>query len=112
MTVRARNVIISCIFIVLIIILLVYPKKVVTKDSEEFIEKIDSSNSKIDSIYFIKDSIQEKIDTIYIKLQDNNKQYEEDINRIVTNTVNEDYSLFLNYISSNTARLDSIYNSY
>lgn len=78
---------------------------------EEFIEKIDSLDSKIDSIYVVRDSILEKVDTVYIKLEDNKKQYEENFNRVVNNDVNEDYVFFLYYINANRARLDSISNS-
>ena len=78
---------------------------------EEFIEKIDSLDSKIDSIYVIRDSICEKIDTVYVKLEDNNKQYEENFNRVINNDANEDYMFFLDYINTNRARLDSIGNS-
>lgn len=86
-------------------------KKVSNKNPEEFIERIDSLDSRIDSIYIIKDSIQERVDTVYIKLQDNNKQYEEDVNRIINNDADEDCSFFLEYINSNRARLDSISNN-
>lgn len=78
---------------------------------DEFIERIDSLDSKIDSVYDIRDSICEKIDNTYIKLEDNNKQYEENFNRVINNDVNEDYVFFLNYINSNRARLDSLNNN-
>lgn len=78
------------------------------ENPEEFIEKIDSLGSKIDSIYIAKDSIQEKIDTVYIKLEENNRRYEENVNHILNNDVNEDYGFFLEYIDSHRARLDSI----
>lgn len=81
------------------------------KHPDEFIEKIDSLDSKIDSIYVVRDSICEKIDTVYVKLEDNNKQYEENFNRVINNDANEDYVFFLGYINSNRARLDSISNS-
>lgn len=80
----------------------------ITQNPDEFIEKIDSLDSKIDSVYVIGDSIREKIDTVYIKLEDNNKYYEENFNRVINNDVSEDYVFFLNYINSNRARLDSI----
>lgn len=80
----------------------------VTQNPDEFIEKIDSLDSKIDSVYVIGDSIREKIDTVYIKLEDNNKYYEENFNRVINNDASEDYVFFLNYINANRARLDSI----
>lgn len=88
--------------------LLLRPKTV--QNPEESIERIDSLESKIDSIYIVKDSIQEKIDTVYIKLEENNKQYEEDFNNILNNDGSEDLLFFLDYINSNKTRLDSISN--
>lgn len=81
------------------------------QNPEEFIEKIDSLDSKIDSVYVIGDSIREKIDTVYIKLEDNNKYYEENFNRVINNDASENYMFFLNYINTNRARLDSISNN-
>lgn len=83
-------------------------KSPTTQNPDEFIEKIDSLDSKIDSVYVIGDSIREKIDTVYIKLEDNNKYYEENFNRVINNDASEDYVFFLNYINANRARLDSI----
>lgn len=82
-----------------------------TQNPDEFIEKIDSLDSKIDSVYVIRDSICKKIDTVYVKLENNNKQYEENFNRVVNNDVSEDCMFFLNYINFNKSRLDSINNS-
>lgn len=82
-----------------------------TQNPDEFIEKIDSLDSKIDSVYVIRDSICEKIDTVYVKLENNNKQYEENFNRVITNDASEDYVFFLDYINANRARLDSIGNN-
>lgn len=79
-----------------------------TQNPDELIEKIDSLDSKIDSVYVIRDSICEKIDTVYVKLEDNNKYYEENFNRVINNDASEDYVFFLNYINANRARLDSI----
>lgn len=78
------------------------------QNPEKFIERIDSLDSKIDSVYVIGDSIREKIDTVYIKLEDNNKYYEKNFNRVINNDASEDYVFFLNYINANRARLDSI----
>lgn len=78
------------------------------QNPDEFIEKIDSLDSKIDNVYVIRDSICEKIDTVYVKLEDNNKYYEENFNRVINNDASEDYVFFLDYINANRARLDSI----
>lgn len=82
-----------------------------TQNPDEFIEKIDSLDSRVDSIYVIRDNICEKIDTVYIKLEDNNKYYEENFNRVINNDASEDYVFFLDYINANRARLDSISNN-
>ena len=65
-------------------------------------------DSRVDSIYLIRDSIVKEIDTIYYQLEENNSKYEEDLNTIISNTVSEDYIFFRDYIKSNRSRLDSI----
>lgn len=89
-----------------------YSSKVpTTQNPDEFIEKIDSLDSEIDSVYAVRDSICEKIDTVYVKLENNNKQYEENFNHVINNDASEDYVFFLDYINANRARLDSISNN-
>lgn len=63
---------------------------------------------RIDSIYLIKDSLVQEIDTIYYQLEENNSKYEEDLSTIISNTVSEDYVFFRDYINANRSRLDSI----
>lgn len=75
-------------------------------------ERIEHIQSQVDSVYVVKDSIRERIDTVYVKLENNNKQYEKDVNRVLDNDVNEDRVFFLEYINSNRARLDSISHSF
>ena len=65
-------------------------------------------DSRVDSIYLIRDSIVKEIDTIYYQLEENNSKYEEDLSTIISNTVSEDYIFFRDYIKSNRSRLDSI----
>lgn len=72
----------------------------------------DTTDQTIDSIYIVRDSLVERIDTVYKKIDSNNKQYEEDFKHIISNDVNEDYSFFLEYITANRERLDSISNSF
>ena len=69
-------------------------------------------DSRVDSIYLIRDSIVKEIDTIYYQLEENNSKYEEDLSTIISNTVSEDYIFFRDYIKSNRTRIDSINNSY
>lgn len=80
-------------------------------EKEVSVSPVDTLTSKIDSIYVIKDSILEEIDTVYVKLEENKKQYEKNFNRIINHTVSEDYVFFHKYIESNKSRLDSISNS-
>lgn len=79
-------------------------------DSKEYIEKIDSLESEISIFQFKKDSIDTVIDTVYIKIKDNNKRYEKNINNIINNSTNDDYLFFTKYIERNKTRFDSIYN--
>ena len=72
--------------------------------------KIEYLETQIDSIYITKDSLVKQIDTLYIKLEDNRKQYEEDVNLIISNDMHGDSKFFHEYINSNRSRLDSISN--
>lgn len=76
----------------------------------EYIDKINSLQSEIDSITTLNDSIDRRIDTITITIEKTHVQYKKDRNTILNNTTSEDYMFFLEYIRSNRARLDSINN--
>lgn len=80
-------------------------------DSTEYIERIDSLESEIDSLYKVKDSTYIQIDTVYQQLGNNTKEYEKDFNTIINNNASEDLRFFLNYIGANRARLDSLRNN-
>lgn len=80
-------------------------------DATEYIERIDSLESKIDSLYKVKDSTYIQIDTVYQQLNNNTKEYEKDFNTIIDNNASEDLRFFLEYIKSNRARLDSLCNN-
>ena len=79
-------------------------------DVSEYTEKIDSLQSEIDSISVLKDSVDQRIDTIIITIEKTHIKYEKDRNIILSNTTSEDYVFFLEYLRSNKARLDSINN--
>lgn len=102
------------IIIVLLIGLIVFqyfynrPSEPIVSDPTEYVERIGSLESEIDSLYRIKEETHIRIDTIYQKLDNNTKEYEKDFNTIVTNNASEDLSFFLNYIRANRARLDSL----
>lgn len=74
-------------------------------------DRIEQIQTRIDSIYIVRDSIIERIDTVYKQIDDVKKEYEKEVDRINSNTINEDFIFFTDYINSNRARLDSINNS-
>ena len=79
-------------------------------DTKEYTEKIDSLESEISTIRTKKDSINRVIDTVYVEIENNNKRYEENSNIIISNSTNDNYLFFTDYISRNKSRLDSICN--
>lgn len=79
-------------------------------DVSEYVNKIDSLQSEIDSIITLRDSIDQRIDTITITIEKAHIRYEENRNTILNNTTSEDYVFFLEYIRNNRTRLDSINN--
>lgn len=79
-------------------------------DSEEHIERIDSLESEISILEPKNDSINTVIDTVYIRIKENNKRYEENSNIIINNSTNDNYLFFTDYINRNKLRFDSIYN--
>ena len=82
----------------------------VSSDSGEFVEKIDSLESELISIQERRDEVKEEIDTVYILLENVNKEYAEARDHIIANSFNDDYSFFVEYLRRNRARLDSINN--
>lgn len=96
--------------IVLLIIGLLTHLCLKKNDSGEFINKIDSLESKIDSIRTLKDSVEVRIDTVTKIIEKNTIKYEESRNTILTNTTDENYLFFCNYIERNKARLSSYSN--
>lgn len=81
---------------------------VVLDNTSVYINQIDSLQKEIDYVSSMKDSIEQKIDTITIRIIENKVQYEKDRNTILNNTTSEDYVFFTEYIRANRARLDSI----
>lgn len=79
-------------------------------DTKEYVERIDSLESEISILQSKKDSIDTVIDTIYVRIEDNNKRYEENSNTIISNSTNDNYLFFTDYINRNKSRLDSIHN--
>lgn len=79
-------------------------------NSKEYLDKIDSLESVLHVISNRKDSIQDIIDTVYINLNKNEKDYEEIRDIIINNSIDDDYIFFSNYLQKNRARLDSISN--
>lgn len=79
----------------------------ISDSREHYINRIDSLESEILLLQEKKDTT----DTIYIQLENNNRRYEETTNTIITNSVNENYLFFTDYINRNKFRLDSLINS-
>jgi preprotein translocase subunit YajC len=107
-----KKIVIGCVILFIIILGYLYIiRKPQIEDAQQHIERIDSINHVIDSIYVKNNSIITEIDTVYIKLKNNREQYAKELNTIIDNDVNEDYRIFREYIESNKSRLDSILNS-
>ena len=75
-----------------------------------YTEKIDSLELELSTFRQIRDSVRSSIDTITIKISDNEKNYEEIRDIILSNSVNDDYVFFTEYLRQNRERLDSIDN--
>ena len=79
-------------------------------DTKEYIEKIDSLESEISILQSKKDSIDIIMDTVYVRIENNNKRYEENSNIIINNSTDDNYKFFSEYIQRNKCRLDSVHN--
>lgn len=82
----------------------------ISSDPKEVVERIDSLGSELISIQERRDKVKEEIDTVYILLKNVDKEYIEARNHIIANSLNDDYSFFVEYLRRNRARLDSINN--
>lgn len=94
--------------IIIPIFLIVY---IIISKRRVHVPESNSTEYELSVIEDKRDSVKEKIDTIIIKLKNNEKHYEETINTISNNDVNEDYIFFINYLKWNRERFDSINNS-
>ena len=81
-----------------------------SSDPKEFVERIDSLESELVSIQERRDEVKEEIDTVYILLKNVDKEYAEARDHIIANSLDDDYSFFVEYLERNRARLDSIDN--
>ena len=75
-----------------------------------YTEKIDSLKFELTTLQQNRDSVRSLIDTITIKINDNKKNYEKIHNVILSNSINDDYVFFTEYLKWNNERLDSINN--
>lgn len=82
----------------------------VNSDSKQFIEKIDSLESELITLQEHRDKVKEEIDTVYIQLENIDKEYVETRNSVIANSPDDDYCFFIEYLKRNKARLDSIDN--
>ena len=81
------------------------------KQQVQYKDQIDSLNLESVILNHKRDSISHKIDTVVIKLKENEIVYKETTHSIINNTVNEDYIFFVNYLKQHKERFDSIINS-
>ena len=95
--------------LILVFILLSRPKNE-EPDFSIYTEKIDSLELELFTLRQIRDSVRSSIDTITIKISDNEKNYEEIRDIIINNTTSDDYRFFTEYLERNKERLDSINN--
>lgn len=91
---------------------LTLPKPVheIIPDTKEYVERIDSLESEISILQSKGDSIDTVINTVYVRIKDNNKRYEENSNIVINNSTSDNYLFFTEYIKRNKSRLDSIHN--
>ena len=88
------------------IIVLNRPKRV-EPNVDIYTKKIDSLKSELSALQHTRDSVRSSIDTITIKIKDNEKSYEETYDIILSNSVNDDYLFFTRYLEQNKERRDS-----
>lgn len=86
--------------------------KPLPSNNDKYLETIDSLELELDSLSNYKDSIKHKIDTIVVELENNNKEYEEIYNTILSNSTSSDFIFFSEYLENYRKRLDSINNSF
>lgn len=90
-------------------ILLSKPKSI-EANPNVYTEKIDSLGLELNALKQIRDSIRSSIDTITIEINNNKESYEETRDIILSNSVDDDYLFFTDYLRKNKERLDSINN--
>lgn len=79
-------------------------------DFSIYTERIDSLELELSTLRQTRDSVRSSIDTITIKISDNEKNYEEIRDIILSNSVNDDYVFFTEYLRQYKTRFDSIDN--
>lgn len=84
--------------------------KDLTFDTSEYTTVIDSLEEEISKIIDERSSIEVRIDTVFIRLDSINKDYEKVRNNIMFNSTSEDYLFFIRYLESSRIRYDSINN--
>lgn len=90
--------------------LIVFRPNEAEHSTKEYINKIDSLELVLLSIRNERDSVRDRIDTVYANLNETERDYEEIRNVIISNSTSDDYLFFTEYLRRNKARLDSINN--
>lgn len=81
------------------------------KPVDPVIKKVDSIEQRIDTLYIIKDSIQERIKYKEGEIQIKYIEYEKKRDVINNQSVSDDYEFFAKYLNDTKLGLDSCYNS-
>lgn len=100
-----QKVVIALLIIIIILIVLIKPTETIDNS-----DKLDSLRTELKYIKDKRDSVKERIDTVNIIIKENEKQYKEIVNTIISNDVNSDYVFFINYLQrfNNNNYTDSI----
>lgn len=100
----------TCLIVGILVGHYIWPNKNTSKlpNVDEYLNRINTLESIVDSLESRKVYIDHKIDTVEIIIEKINGQYKEDYNTIINNTPTEDYLFFVEYIKCNRERLDSI----
>lgn len=79
-------------------------------NTKEYTDRIDSLELVLSTINSKKDSVREKIDTVYMGLKEAEDDYEEIRDVVINNSTSDDYLFFTEYLKRNRSRLCSINN--
>lgn len=79
--------------------ILLSTKKSIKPNFDSYVKTIDSLELELTTLKQTRDSIRSSIDTVYVEINNNKSSYEEIRNIILSNSVNDDYLFFTEYLS-------------